>query len=1019
MKKTVQFLMLLFFIFILSSILPAQVQTGSIKGVITDQEGNPLPAVTVTASSPSLMGVQTYVTPESGAFRFPALPPGTYKLVFKGSGFKPITRENVIVRVGMTVTINLALEQKVLEQEITVTAPSPTVDVKSTKIASVIDKDILKNIPLARDLYDIINTAPGAVSEAATRSRAAVHGSTVRGNTYAFDGVTMNDPAVMSPLTNINFDVIEEIEIETAGHPASIGVTDGAYINVVTKSGGNRFSGAASLYYTSEGMNKMLWPTEQVNALGVVQPAVDKSWTDLSLSFGGPILKDKIWFFANGRYIRREQKTNFIPFTDILGRSHDAYDWTHEETMGFVKLTAQLTPKLKFMLMTNYVGIYQPMYDEPGPRTPFISTMVWDHEKTYAGDVVMNYILDQNTFAELRVGYVRRFFSVPMQKESQDLPWIDDAGDLYGPLTGARYNAQYIRKRAQVLASFTRFQDNWLGASHEFKGAVEFEDAYFDYDWWRKDNMQWYMDSRNPNNYYFKDSGYLGFWICGPESGSSKIINRAQRIGAYLQDNATFGKRLSVNLGIRFDRSWGWNPAVSKKAAGNPVAVLLGETLVSPYLAATYPDRFPNGLNPYGAASAPEWKDIMVWNAWAPRIGFSYDLFGNGMTALKASFSRYNEYLMIQYFSSLHPFYPRAFNFYWLDTNANGRPDVADSYSSVPADFRGLDPEFAKQQIKPGTKPPTTDEFIVGIWQDLLKNVSLGVNFIYKNKSNILEDVLYAPDTGEYWYYPDQAATKKYWIPFTTTVPGTDKYPDQTVTFYVRSNASPLPFTQLNNVPELKRKYWALEFVLNKRMADGWQFMGSLVYSKTYGNLGAFYNDSWGWTDAGNSPNSFVNAYGLINSDRPLQIKLMSTVQLPLGIYFSTFFQYMSGQPWERSVNIQPPAAWCAANNANRTYYAVKLEQAGDRRERSSNSLDFRVEKEFRIGSTATIGAYMDMINVLGSSALSVGLNDVYRWDPVAEGAGQPGTKVLNSNYRIISAVSGLRTFKFGVRFGF
>ena len=1019
LKKACPFLMALACVFIFTSHLSAQTQTGSIKGVITDVEGNPIPSVTVLAASSALMGVQTYETTESGAFRFPALPPGTYTLVFEGPGFKPITRENITVRVGMVVTIDISLEQAVLEREIVITAPSPTVDVESTKIASVIDANMLGNLPLARNLIDIINIAPGVVSEGMGKTNPAVHGSSVRGNTYAFDGVNMNDPAVMTPLTNINFDVMEEIEMETGGHPASVGVTDGAYINVVTKSGGNRFSGGATVYYTNEGMNDMLWTSEQVKALGVAQPAVDKSWADFSLTFGGPILKDKLWFFANGRHIRREQTTNFIPFTDILGRSHTTYEWSHEETMGFAKLTSQLTPKLKMMLMVNNVGINQPMYDQPAPRTTYISTMVWDHEKTSTLNGLVNYILDKNTFAEFRVGYVRRHFSVPMQQEAQDLPWVDDAGDLYGPLTGARYNAQYIRKRTQVLASFTRFQDHWLGADHEIKGGVEFEDAYFDYDWWRKDSMQWYMDSRNPNNYYYADRGYLGFWICGPESGSNKLIDRARRIGAYLQDDFNFGTRLIVNLGLRFDRSWGWKPAINKTAAGNPLAVMLGETLVSPYVAATYPDRFPNGLNPWGDASAPEWKNIITWNSLAPRIGLSYDLFGNGKTALKASFSRYNEYLMIQYFTSLHPYYPRTFNFFWVDSNADGQPDVEDNYTFVPADFRGMDPEFAKLQIDPGTKAPTTDEFVVGIWQELFKNASMGVNFIYKTKRNILEDALYNPDSGEYWYSLDQAAAKEYWIPFTTTVPGTGPYPDETVTFYARSNASPLPFTRLTNVPELKRKYWAMEFVLNKRMADRWQFTGSFVYSKTYGNLGGYYNASWGWSEAGNSPNYTINSYGRIDTDRPLQIKLMSTLQLPLGINFSTYFQYMSGQPWQRTVNIQPPADWCAANNAFRTYYAVNLEQAGSRRERFWHSLDFRVEKEFKIGNTAKIGAYADIINVLGSSDLTVGLNDVYRWNPNAEGAGQSGTKVLNSSYRVVSAVSGIRTIKFSLRVGF
>lgn len=127
----------------------AQEQTGSIRGVVTDQEGNVLPGVTITISSPAMMGTQTFVTTSTGAYRFPALPPGTYKLTAELPGHKTVTRENIVIRVGMTVTIDLVLEVAKLEEEVTVTAPSPTVDVQSTKISVTMDKELLRNLPLA------------------------------------------------------------------------------------------------------------------------------------------------------------------------------------------------------------------------------------------------------------------------------------------------------------------------------------------------------------------------------------------------------------------------------------------------------------------------------------------------------------------------------------------------------------------------------------------------------------------------------------------------------------------------------------------------------------------------------------------------------------------------------------------------------------------------------------------------------------------------------------------------------
>jgi hypothetical protein len=755
-----------------------------------------------------MMGNRSYVTTDTGAFRFPALPVGHYTLKAELGGFSTYTREKIIIRVGMVITVDITLEMAAIEEEITITAASPTVDVEQSKISVVMDKDLLKNIPMARDLYDIVNSAPGAITEDVTyRRTSSVHGGTVRSNTYAFDGVNMNDPVVMYPLTNINFDVMDEVEMITAGHPASVGYTDGAYINVVTRSGGNTFTGGAVLYYTNKGMNQHLWTDEQISALGVSKPGVDKLNFDGSFTIGGPIIKDKLWFFSNLRYINTEQLTNFIPFEpDLLGQNHGTYDWKHEEKMGFIKLTNQLTTNLKLMGMFNYVDRYRPMYEQPGSRTIFQATRMWDHEKDYTGTGVLNYVLNQNTFFELRGSYVHRWFPLPMQEAARDLPYVTDYGDLYGGITTARFNETYLRKRFQIGAYFTRFQDDFLGANHEIKGGVEFEDAYGDWDWWRTDNLMLYLDSDNPGNYYYSsdrngdtilNDGRVQFRTCGPDSGDTHIKDKGGRIGAYIQNSATFGERLTLNIGLRYDRSWGWKPAVTKAAGGNPVSSWVGENVVVPYVATNYPEDFPAGINPFGQDSTPEWKDIITWNSWSPRIGATFDVFGDGKTALKASFSRYTEYLMLQYFSTLHPFYPRSYRFYWSDTTAPflndpgiWMPDavnIGDEFTVYPTDYRGMSFDFAKKRLDPNTKSPINNELTFGVWQEVWTNFSVGANFIYKWKDNILEDVRYAPDTDEYWYHYDLPAAQNYWIPYETTIPGEDDYPDRDVTFYARS----------------------------------------------------------------------------------------------------------------------------------------------------------------------------------------------------------------------------------------
>ena len=824
-KGSTKILLLLCFSLIFTSISFTQELTGSIRGTITDQEGTLLPGVEVTASSEAMMGTKKYVSTDSGAIRFPALPPGTYTITCACPGFKTLERSNIIIQVGKVVTLNITMEMSEVEEQVTVTAASPTVDVKQTKLSIVMSMDLLKDTPLARDLYDIVNSAPGAISEEVSyRRTTSIHGSTVRGNTYAFDGVSMNDPVVMYPLTNINFDVMQEVELEVGAHPASVGSTDGAYVNIVTRSGGNRFSGGGTVYYTNDSLSQSLWTDEDALAMGVTLPEVDKSWIDGSLSLGGPIIRDRLWFFTNGRYIKQERFVSCVPWTDILGRFHDKWDWIHEEKLGFVKLTTQISSDIKLMGMLNFIDRYRPVYEDPSPTLNFIATRIMDHETTYTGNGSLSYLLDQNTFFDIRISYVRRWFPVLMQKEAQDLPNITDAADNYGGLTTGGANETYLRKRFQTGLYVTRFQDNFLAANHEFKGGVEFEDAYGDQDLWRKDNLSWAWYG---NPYYFGNNvGYIRFIACGAEEGSSVIIHKSRRIEAYFQDSATLANRLTLNIGLRYDRSWGWQPAATKGASGNPLSVWLGENIISPYIAETYPDQFPNGLNPWGELSSDEWKDIMAWDSWSPRIGITYDVFGSGKTGLKASFSRYTEYLMIQYFSTLHPLRAQSFGFYWIDTNLNGQIEQADSFIPMPSDFRVMDQEFSRSKLDPDTTSPLTDEFTVGIWHELFKDFSLGLNFIYKEKKNILEDGLYSPDTDEWWNSLDRTAAQEYWVPFSTTVPS-DVYGDVDVTIYISKLPpdAPLFFYRLTNMPDLKRTHWAFELLLNKRMAGSLQVL--------------------------------------------------------------------------------------------------------------------------------------------------------------------------------------------------
>jgi len=156
-----------------------------------------------------------------------------------------------------------------------------------------------------------------------------------------------------------------------------------------------------------------------------------------------------------------------------------------------------------------------------------------------------------------------------------------------------------------------------------------------------------------------------------------------------------------------------------------------------------------------------------------------------------------------------------------------------------------------------------------------------------------------------------------------------------------------------------------------------------------------------------------------LDTDRPLQIKLLGTVELPFQIGLSAFFHYQSGRPWQRWAQILPPADWCLAHNVERTLYPVNLETLGSRREKAWSSLDLRLEKKWPLGASGKMGLYADVTNLLGFTASDVGRNDIYSWAPAAEGVGQSGEKLLQSDYQVTSTLFGRRTFTFGLRLAF
>lgn len=1033
-KKIFGILLVLTLVLCFSSLSYAQRQTGSIHGQVIDKEKNPLPGATISASGPALMGVQNYVTPAAGLFRFPALLPGEYEVRALMPGFKTKILKGILVSVGKTTEVTIELEVAAIEEEVTVIAKSPVVDVQSTKMSVNYTAQFLASIPMNRDLYDIQNSIPGAISEGVEyRRTSSILGGTVRSQLYALDGVPMNDPATFYSMANINVDVYDEIEFEMGAHPAEVGQTDSTYINIVTKSGGNKFSGGGTFYYTGKSLAEDMFTPEQIKALNVNPPEKFTDSKDFSLNIGGPISKDRAWFFLNGRRQTWQQTYPGTPetrmirlgFTDPNKIKH--YDLEHQEWLGFAKLTIQATKKIKYMGMFHYNHIYEPIYQNSvGTDTSYEGVEIWDHENTYTTTHQINFVINQNTFADIRGTYIYRYF--PIHSVTQgDYTYYDYTQKVYWG--ASPYNDEYVRKKMLGSASLTRFQDDFLGANHEFKAGAEFEQSEYHRDWFRSNPYYFYWnDYVNNDPYYYSTSsrqGRLQMRTCTPEKGMWDVQDHARRFSAYVQDSAVTG-RLALNLGLRFDYSYQYEPEQSRPNLNelfkNVKPPLSGEPGPQYSLMQALSDQLhaEGKISPFDAETTA-WRKVVQFTTLSPRLGAVYDLFGDGRTAVKLSFARYYEPIWTAKYNGGQIFGASTINFQWNDLNKNKLMDLPGVDSYVATSYPEQDPNYTyyefvdKNGNKKKLKTPYTDEFMSGIEHEIIKDFKLGFQFLSKTNKNIVDDI----DIMNGYDVNATDDSGLIWLPFTFTDPGWDAKlgtaDDKAMTVYGLRADRPAPTWKGTNPPEAKRKYWAAIFTFDKRMSNKWQLQGSVLYSSFKGNDDPGYSATEGESGMFDNPNTLINTYGPLGFDRPLQIKIMGTYILPYDIVVSAYFQYRSGSPWGRSLaRVYFPSNYMGFGT-RASYYAVNAEVPGTERGPSYTNLDLRVEKNFRLERFGKVEIYVDIFNLAGRGGVNVNQDPagILRTDRT------PVTYSLSTTYGLVTSIYGVRSIRFGARFSF
>jgi hypothetical protein len=501
----------------------ASAQTGDLRGAVYDQDGGALPGVTVTLESEEVLGGPwvTY-TREDGFYQFPRLQPGSYTISFGLEGFATQERPDVPVRLDQTVEIDATLSLAAISESIVVTSEAPVVDPEQTGVQQTYTIDYLDKATIGsgnRSYQSVLGQAAGTDGGANPR----VFGATLGENQYQIDGITTTDPVTYTFGTNFNFDAIQEIAFHTSGYEAEYGGSTGGFVNLITKSGGNTFNGSVDVRYRDNGF--------QESGDHFDPDLQDAKFLRPGATLGGPVLRERLWFFTAYELTDSE----FTPTDSPTTRSFQS-----DYYLG----------KLSYQISDAWRAVFKYSTDPADIDNSDASVLITPQATTFqeqGGDIwqaSVDGILGQSLFWDFKVGMNRQELNAFPQAQPIDGPASHFNLDT-GITSRNAPNAQFSeRDRDELKTSLTWFLDDMAG-SHELKAGVEYNDLRFQSENFTTAGGYEYLD--------FFEGGVevpaaLNF---SPNPGPAEYDGTLAT--AFLQDAWRVSDRLTVKAGLRYD----------------------------------------------------------------------------------------------------------------------------------------------------------------------------------------------------------------------------------------------------------------------------------------------------------------------------------------------------------------------------------------------------------------------------------------------------------------------------------
>ncbi len=496
-------------------------QTGTLSGVVKDENGETLPGATISISSSNLMGGEKAAMSDTeGVFNFYNLPPGDYSIKVSMPGYITYILSDQRVSIGRTTFIGIPMKAGELKEEVTVTAETPLIDPKSNTSSSNFSEVVIQNIQIgagARGYQNVFQQAAGV----AGGSNPAVRGSTLGENIYLVDGVDTTDPVTSTFGLNFNFDAIEEVQLQTGGFTAEYGRATGGIGNIITKSGGNEFAGTFDIRYRTEDFiqkGKHYDPSE-----------TPTSFFNPAFTFGGPIVKDRLWFFLSYQYTDAETTPSESPVT---------YTYKGNNYIG----------KLTWMINSNNKVVFQitgdPADIDNANASAFIAAEAARFQKQGANFISLKYYsaLSENWWLEAQAAYYKSVLdSYPQSGDfSTQGIVVENEGIIIDNYVDAQYSDRFRNQANIILTYFQR----GLAGSHQFKFGVDMQDT--------KSTFNQFTPGGGYYSYYnFGGTRYPVFhWVDVP---AGKFENPGTLFAGFIQDEWIINPHVTANIGFRYD----------------------------------------------------------------------------------------------------------------------------------------------------------------------------------------------------------------------------------------------------------------------------------------------------------------------------------------------------------------------------------------------------------------------------------------------------------------------------------